>query len=557
MADKKRIIIIGGIAAGTAAAARCRRMDEGLEKIIYEKDRHISYGTCGLPYFVSGKIRNINKLLINTPRHFSRRFNVDVRTSHEVEKIIPHDKKILVRHLNKGKQFEDTYDKLILATGSDPIRIPIEGYDSGNVFTLKTIKDALELKSYMDRKKARKDRAVIIGGGFIGLELIEAFKEFGFRVSIIEKTDQLLPAFDREMIDYLENYLTDGGIEILKQEEAAGLVRGKDGLVEAVETKSGKVLDAGLVFLGIGVRPQTALARECGIETGTSGAILVDDTMRTSIEDIFAAGDCCECRNIMSGLHRSFNLATIANRQGRTAGYNAAGGRETFSGSIVTSIVKVLDIAIGKTGLGLKEAVDLGLDAGNIELHYGSHAGYYPGAETMHCLVVYDRGTGKLLGMQAIGRDGIDKRIDIASTALRNGMDLEGLGSLDLSYQPAYGSARDAVNMLGMIGENINKDLVSFMDISELRVKDMPDKKMLLLDVRTEKEFSAGHIKGALNIHIDDLRENLKRLDRDRQVVIYCRSGYRAYLGLRILVNAGFRDVRLLNGSYLSWIRKI
>lgn len=556
--DKERIIIIGGIAAGTAAAAKCRRKNEELEIVIYEKDKHISYGTCGLPYFVSGKIKNINKLLINTPELFSGRFNVDVRTQHEVLNIIPEDRKIVVKDMTDGKQFEDYYDRLILATGSDPIKVPLEGYDSENVFTLKTIKDALKLKKYIsENRKDGKGQAVIIGGGFIGLELIEAFREYGFNVSIIEKTEQLLPAFDKEIIDYLENYLKNKGIDILKQEEAAGFIKGSDGMVNTVRTRGGKSLDADLVFFGIGVRPQTSLAAGCGIETGESGAIMVNDFMRTNKKDIFAAGDCCECRNIMSDTHRSFNLATIANRQGRTAGYNAAGGEETFSGSIVTSIIKVLDIAIGKTGLGIREALNLGYNAGHIELHYGSHAGYYPGAETMHCLAIYDKGSGKLLGMQAIGKDGIDKRIDIASVALKSGMDLEQLGELDLSYQPAYGSARDAINILGMIGENIKKGEVDFMDIPELREMTLPDDSITLLDVRTEKEFYDGHIKGSVHIPIDNLREELDKLDRNKKMVVYCRSGYRAYLGLRILAGAGFKDVKLLNGSYLSWIKKI
>ena len=326
------------------------------------------------------------------------------------------------------------------------------------------------LKKYISGKeKDDKKSAVIIGGGFIGLELIEAFLEYGYKVTVIEKMDRVLSAFDAEIIEYLEDYLESRGIDILKGEEAAKLIRGDNGLVNAVETPGGIKLEADLVFFGIGVRPNTVLARECGIKTGASGAIEVDDSMRTSMEDIFAAGDCCECRNMMSGSLRSYNLAAIANRQGRTAGYNAAGGKDTFTGSNITSIIKVLDIAIGKTGLGHKEAIDNGHDAGHIELHYGSHAGYYPGAQLMHCLAVYDRDSGKLLGMQAIGRDGIDKRIDIASTAIKSGMDLEDLGELDLSYQPAYGSARDALNILGMIGENIKKGEVRFMDISELK----------------------------------------------------------------------------------------
>jgi NADPH-dependent 2,4-dienoyl-CoA reductase/sulfur reductase-like enzyme/rhodanese-related sulfurtransferase len=557
MTGKKRIIIIGGIAAGTAAAAKCRRMDERLEIVLYEKDKYISYGTCGLPYFVSGKIKSINKLLINTPEHFAKRFNVDVRTRHEVQKIIPEDKVILIRDLKSGNRFQDSYDRLILATGSDPVRIPLEGCDAENVFTLKTVKDSIKLKGYLGRdNKGREKSAVIIGGGFIGLELIEAFVEYGYRVSIVEKMDQLLPAFDREIVEYLENYLDSMDVAIFKQEEAARLVRDKSGLVNSVETRGGKKLKADLVFFGIGVRPNTGLARECGIKTGDSGAIEVDMSMGTSIEDIFAAGDCCQCRNIVSGELRSYNLASIANRQGWTAGYNAAGGSEVFSGSNITSMIRILDIAIGKTGLGYREAKVSGHDPAYIELHYNSHAGYYPGAELMHCLAVYEKSTGRLLGMQAIGKDGIDKRIDIAASAIGSGMDIRQLAELDLSYQPAYGSARDALNILGMIGENLKKGQVGFVDIPGLKEKGIPEGS-ILLDVRSEKEFTAGHIQGAMHIYVDELRHNLEKLDKDKEIIIYCKTGYRAYLALRILANEGFGDVKLLNGSYLSWMKEI
>lgn len=558
MNRRKRIIIIGGITAGTAAAVKARRSDDESEIVIYEKDSHISYGVCGLPYFISGKIKNIDKLLINTSGLFSRRFNIDVKTCNEVLKILPSEKKVQVRDMESGKKFENSYDRLIVATGSDPIKIPIDGHDAENVFTLKSIKDALRLKEFISKEKNEKKKsAVIIGGGFIGLELIEAFIEYGYRVTIIEKMGQILSAFDREIIEYLENYLKTLGIDILKHEEVTGLIRGEDGMVNTVQTKGEKIIEADLVFFGIGVRAQTGLAVDSGIKLGDSGAIAVDGYMRTNIEDIFAAGGCCECRNKISENYSPYNLASIANRQGRAAGYNAAGGGYVFSGSIITSIIKVLDIAIGKTGLGFREALELGYDAGQIELHYSSHIEYYPGAQLMHCLTVYDKKTGKLLGMQAIGRDGIDKRIDIASATLKSGMDLEELGELDLSYQPAYGTARDALNILGMIGENIKKGEVGFMDIHILRRMDLTGNNMTLLDVRTEKEFKSGHIEGAVNISIDRLRKNIDRLEKDKKVIIYCRSGYRAYLGLRILTNAGFTDVRLLNGSYLSWIREL
>jgi len=557
---KDRVVIIGGIAAGTSAAAKCRRQDEDLEIIIYEKDKYISYGTCGLPYFVSGKIANMNKLLINTPQRFSKRFNIGVRTEHEVLSIDPENNKILVRNMKNNKEFEDHYDKLILTTGSDPIKIKMEGCGARNIFVLKTMKDALDIKKYLENIKntGKKDRdAIIIGGGFIGLELLEAYLEGGFKVSIIEKDSQILPMFDREIIEYLENHLESLGIRILKNEEAKKLITGDDNKVSKVVTSGGEELGTDMVFFGIGTRPNNMIAAEAGIKIGKSGAVIVDEFMRTSIENIYAAGDCCECENLISGDRRSYNLATIANRQGRTAGYNAAGGNERFDGSIVTSIIKVLDIAIGKTGLSLKEAKRLGIDAGCIEFHDGSHAGYYPGAEKMHMLVVFDKKSKKLIGLEAIGRDGIDKRIDVASAAIKGGLTIEDLTSIEMAYQPAYGSARDSINILGMIAENIKRQEVSFIDIPVMRKKIKNGDDMTILDVRSAKEYDAGHIEGALLIHVDDIREKIDILDPGKETIIYCLTGYRAYLALRVLNNYGFSNVKLLNGSYLSWERKL
>ncbi|MFC2145325.1 FAD-dependent oxidoreductase [Actinomycetota bacterium] len=555
-----KVVIIGGIAAGTAAAAKCRRQDEDLEIIIYEKDKYISYGTCGLPYFVSGKIENINKLLINTPENFSKRFNIDVRTMHEVLSIDPKNNKILVRDLKSNKEFEEYYSKLILATGSVPVEIKMEGYEAKNIFVLKTIKDAVNIKKCLDEisSTGKKDRnAVIIGGGFIGLELLEAYFKSSFNVTIIEKENQILPMFDREIIEYLEKHLESLGVRIFKNEEATKFIKAEDNTVTRVLTSGGESFDADMVFFGIGTKPNNMLAGAAGIKTGDTGAVIVDESMRTNIEDIYAAGDCCECENIISGDKRSYNLASIANRQGRTAGYNAAGGSEKFDGSIVTSIIKVLDIAIGKTGLSLKEAKGLGIDAGCIELHYGSHSGYYPGSETMHMFIVFDRKSRKLLGLEAIGRDGIDKRIDVASAAIRGGLDIEDLANIEMAYQPAFGSARDSINILGMIAENIKKEEISFVDVPEMRKKIKNGDDMTILDVRTNKEYDAGHIEDAILVPVDDIRKNISKFDPGKETIIYCRSGYRAYLALKVLKNNGFSDVKLLNGSYLSWIRKL
>ncbi|MGM0368525.1 MAG: FAD-dependent oxidoreductase [Actinomycetota bacterium] len=549
----EKIVIIGGIAAGTSAAAKIRRKSEEAEVIIYEKDKYISYGTCGLPYFVSGKIKNLNKLLINTPKGFKKRFNVEVRCQCEVKKIDAEKKVLEIEDLKNGKVFKDRYQKLIITTGSMPVRLKFGGQESENIFVLKTLKDAIRLKKFL--KAETGGHAVIIGGGFIGLELIEAFKRRNMPVTIIEKTGQLLPMFDRPIIKFLENYLETKGINILKNDEVTNL-NVRNGLVKSVKTKSGRKIDSSLVFFGIGTKPNTKLAKDCGINTGKNGSIEVDEFMKTNIRDIFAAGDCCECLNNITGHKSSFNLASIANRQGRVAGYNAAGGREKFGGSIVTSIIRVLDIAVGKTGISLQEARSAGINAQNIELHYGSHAGYYPGAEMLHMLVVYEKENGKILGGQAIGREAVDKKIDILSTAIKNNLKVWELANLDLCYQPAYGSAKDSINILGMIAENLKKGEMELIDIDEFK-EIRENKGITLLDVRTKREFLNGSIEGAINIDINELRENIDKLDKNKRIVVFCKTGYRAYLAYRILKNKEFEKVEILNGSIISWRRRL
>lgn len=555
-----KIIIIGAVAAGTSAAVKIRRQSEDAKIVIYEKDSYISYGTCGLPYFVSGEIKRIENLIINTKERFEKRFNLDVNVLHEVTRIEPEKNQIYIRDLKTGRKFNDWYDRLIIATGSIPIKLKFDGELSENTFTLKTIDDAMVLKKYMD-KLDKEDKngksAVIIGGGFIGLELLDAFFDRGYEVSIIEKTPQILPKFDKEIIDYLDNYLMEKGVNLYKEDEVMNLIRGKGGRVVSVETLKGKVIKSDIVFLGIGTKPDVKLARDCGIKIGESGFIVVDEFMRTSLKNIYAAGDCCECVNLVNGTKHSYNLATIAGKQGRIAGYNIVGGREKFSGSVVNSIIKVLDLAIAKVGLSFKEAAALDINNDFIELHNQSHASYYPGADMIHMIIIFSKKTGNILGFQAIGRSGVDKRIDVISTAIKGKLKAWELADLDLGYHPAYGSARDPVNMLGMIAGNIKKGEVDFLSIEKLREKIRNKENITILDVRTREEYKKGHINGAVLIHIDDLRKKVGELDANSQIIIYCKTDYRAYLGFRILKNTGFKNVEILNGSYLSWLRKI
>jgi NADPH-dependent 2,4-dienoyl-CoA reductase/sulfur reductase-like enzyme/rhodanese-related sulfurtransferase len=429
-----------------------------------------------------------------------------------------------------------------------------------NVFSLRTIDDAVELREFMN-EPAKDDQesgnAVIIGGGYIGLELLEAFFNKGYKVTIIEKANQILPVFDKEIVEYIENYLSGKGAVIFKEEEIKEIQKNDSGSLKKIITSKGRNIEGDIFVLSIGTKPEINLARDCGVAIGDSGGIEVDDLMQTNIPDIYAAGDCCECKNFVNNKKQSFNLASIANIQGRCAGYNIAGGSSKYIDSIPTSIIKILDIAIGKTGLALKEAVKAGFPAKKIELHSLNHAGYYPGASMIHMIMIYNEKTGEILGFEAVGRDGIDKRTDILSVAIRARMKIWELINLNLSYQPAYGSAKDPINILGMIGENIYKQEFKLIDVEELKDKLASKEIFTLIDVRTKREYNMGHIETAINIPVDELRENIDKLDKESNIIVYCRTSYRSYLAYRILANKGFENIRNLNGSYLSWIRKI
>ena len=555
-----KVIIIGAVAAGTAAAVKMRRQSEDAEIVIYEKDGYISYGTCGLPYFVSGEIKSIEDLIENTQERFEKRFNLRVNVFHEVTAIKPGENLISVKDLKTGRQFDDRYDRLIITIGSVPIRLKFDGKPVENIFVLKTIDDAVDLKDYLDRldKENKPEKsALLIGAGFIGLELLDTFLNRGYKINIVEKASQILPMFDNEIIEYLEKYLMEKGIKLYKEDEVSGLAEVWDGRVVSVETLKGKIIKSDIIFLAVGTKPDVKLARDSGIKIGQSGFIAVDEYMKTNFENIYAAGDCCECENMISGVKRSYNLATIAGRQGRIAGINAAGGREKFSGSIVNSIVKVLDLAVAKVGLSFKEAAAIDNDVDFIELHRSSHAEYYPGADMIHMIIVFNKNSGRILGFQAIGRSGVDKRTDVVSTAIKGDLKIWELAELDLAYHPAYGSARDPVNILGMIAGNLKKGDVVTLSVEKLKEKIKNKENITILDVRTGEEFNRGHIDGAVNIYIDDLRKNLDKLDAGSEIIIYCRSGYRAYQSFRILKNRDFKNIKILNGSYLSWIRKI
>ena len=575
----KRIIIIGGVAAGTSAAVKARRSTDDAEIVIYENYKYISFATCGLPYYVSGSIPSIGDLIINDVEGFEKRFNIKVRTLHEVLKIDTAAKSIKVKDLTTGTVFEDYYDKLIISTGSLPVIYNEELCRAGNAFILKTIDDAVRLKGYMAKLDKKDLNAVIIGGGYIGLELIEAFLAAGFKVTIVEKTGQILPLFDFEIIEYLENYLADKKVGLLKNEDitgfewlgsgvegsnignagknAAGGNNNKCSIITAVKTASGKVIPSDIIFIGTGTRPEVTLAEACGLSIGESGAIKVNENMQTSDPDIYAAGDCAECTDFITGAKQPQNLAFTANMQGRCAGYNAAGGDSIFPESNPTSIIKVLDIELAKTGISFRQAKKLGINAQKIEMHSLNHAGYYPGASLIHMIIIYNGDSGTVIGFEAIGKVSVDKKLDTMAVAIKCRMKISELAYLNLGYHPAYGSAKDPLNIAGMIGENTGKGELESIDIEDLKNKIAAGEQMTILDVRSKREYESGHIENAINIPLDTLRENILLLDKGSTIFVHCRTSYRSYLAYRILKNAGFSNVKNINGSYLSFLKKL
>jgi len=576
MQKKEKVIIIGGISAGTSAAAKIRRLNEDIDIVIYERDKYISYATCGLPYFISGKIPKLSNIIINSKELFSQRFNLTVNTLHDVLSINPKEKTIKVKNLKTNEIFTDNYDKLIIATGTSSIDLKETIFDASNSFRLKTIDDAIAIKNFLDELEVVESESidksavdynfaediistdvVIIGGGYISLELLEAFTEKNLKVLIIEKESQLLSIFDKEIIDYLENYLFKREIIILKNDSVKEVRKNGNNIIDLIVTENGKRISTKLVFLGVGINVENSLLKDEGAELGVRGAIKTDELLKTNIPDIFAIGDCIEIKDLVSQKFTNINLATTATKEGRTVAYNIFGKNKPFKGSLGTTILKIFDIAIGKTGLSFKDAKKLYKNVVKIETHEPSHASYYPGYSIMHMLTIFDKDTGKILGFEAIGRDSIDKKVDVMATAMKGNLLITDLASCDYAYHPAFGAAKDPINLIGMVAENyLNKD-IDFINCEELKDKINNNEDFTLIDVRTQREYDFGHIENAILITLDSIRDNLDKIDKNKLTVLYCRTGYRAYIAYRILKNNGFNNIVCLNGSYLSWIKEI
>ncbi|HET9957029.1 MAG TPA: FAD-dependent oxidoreductase [Polyangiaceae bacterium] len=540
-----KIVIVGGVAGGMSAATRARRVNEHASIIVLERSGYISFANCGLPYYLSGKIKNQADLFLTTPARVGSRFRIDARVHHEVTRV---DRtRRCVEGINRLTQesFVVPYDKLILAPGAKPLLPPLENLEAGNVFVLRNIEDTLRLDAFLRERQPK--RAVVVGAGFIGLEMVEALCDRGLEVTLIEKAPHVLPALDAQMAGWLERELRTHGVRLELGTGVTELLGNREG-VHGVRTEAGALLETDLVLLSIGVRPTVELAERSGLALGRSGGIQVDRALRTSDPDVYAVGDATEVTQGVSHFATRVPLAGAANRQGRIAGEHAASGQAPPSPQVLgTAIVRVFGLEVGVTGLGRAAAAQAGYSVGTALVHPKHHAGYYPGAQQMHFELVYDEATGKVLGAQAAGGAGVDKRLDVIATLLHFGGTLEDLAALDLAYAPQFSSAKDPVHMAAFVAQNDRQRLCPSTD-------EVP-RGVQLLDVRTRPEFERGALPNAVNIPLDELRERLGELDPHEPVVVYCEVGIRGYAATRILLQRGFRHVQNLKGGYLQQSR--
>ncbi|MGI6113402.1 MAG: FAD-dependent oxidoreductase [Mahellales bacterium] len=549
-----KIVIVGGVAAGASAATKARRTDEHAQIIVFEKGSYMSFANCGLPYYIGDYIKQREHLLVVSKELFKKRFNIDVKTDHEVIRIDRQNKRVQVKDLLTGSQFYEDYDKLILAPGARPIRPDIENINLGNVFTLTTIPDVDKIKELLSKRQVRE--AVIVGGGYIGLETAEGLKNVGVNVTIIELAEQIVPVFDIEMTVRVMDTMVKNGIDIILGRKVVKLL-GKHS-VNLVQLDDGTSIPADLVLLTVGIKPNIELAQQAGLKVGKG--IIVDSRMLTSDPDIYAAGDAVEINHLVTQKPYWIPLAGPANKQGRVAGANAAGDNKVFKGAMGTSILKMFDMTLAKTGLSEKEAKAAGLDFGVSYTHSAHHAGYYPGSRMMTIKLIWEKGSNRLLGAQIAGGEGVDKRIDVLAAAIYGGFTLFDLEQLDLAYAPPYSSAKDPVILAGFVAANIARDEVDIITPQQLKVALNKGEAIDIIDVRTPGEYEAGHIKNARLIpldefrkHLDEFRKHLDGLDKNSSIVVYCGIGYRSYHALRILKAHGFKNVKNLSGGYTSW----
>ena len=542
-----KIVIVGGVAGGASAACRARRLDEKAEIVLFEKGSYVSFANCGLPYYVGGSIHERSKLTVQTPRSLHSRFNIDVRIESEVVGIDTAKHEVEVIDHAKGTSYRETYDKLLLSPGAEPIKPPLLGVGLPGVFTVRSIPDVDRVCESANATRAR--RAVVVGGGFIGVEMAENLVERGLSVELLEMADHVIKSLDFDMAVDLHRELQANGVNLHLREGLKGIESVKDVLV--VNTHKGQHISCDIVILAIGVRPESALAVSAGIECGPRGHIVVDERMRTSAEDVYAVGDAIQVTDFLTGAQTAIPLAGPANRQGRLVAENMLGGNRTYTGTQGSSVVKVFNLAAASTGMTEESARAQGIDVDKTYLTQPSHATYYPGAKMMGLKVLWEKGTGKLLGAQAIGQKGVDKRVDVIATAIRFGANVRDLASLELCYAPPFNSAKDPVNMAGFVAENVLEGKLRQFYPED--VATLPrDGSVTLLDVRTPGEYSRGMIEGFKNIPVDELRDRVEEIDREKPVYLHCKSGQRSYIAYRILTGLGYECYNLA-GGYDRW----
>jgi len=541
-----KLVIVGGVAGGASAAARARRLSEDAEIVVVERGPDVSFANCGLPYYIGGEIAEREKLLVVTPEKLRTLHKLDVRVNSSVEAIDRVRRTVRIRDLESGHEYDEAYDKLILAPGAAPLRPPVSGIDLPGVFTLRTLRDTDRIKARLD---AGVRQAVVIGAGFIGLELVENFVRRGIETTVVEREIQVLPPFDREMTTPIARHLAAKGVALRLGQTADAFERTENGL--AVRLSSGVVLPAQLVVLGVGVRPENKLAIEAGLEVGPRGGIRVNDHLRTSDPDIFAVGDAIETQDAVSGEPAQVPLAGPANRQGRIAADNVFDRSSRYRGTQGTAIVKVFDLAAGLTGASEKSLRRSRRAYRTVFVHPTHHAGYYPGAKQLTMKLTFDPQSGRILGAQAVGGAGVDKRIDVLAVAIQAGLTVFDLEEAELAYAPQYSSAKDPVNMAGFVAAGLLRGDQPQIDMATLLAAPTSEWP-LLVDVRTPREFAAGRIPGAVNIPIDELRTRLAELPRNRDVAAYCQVGQRGYMAARILRQAGFEAFNL-GGGYKTY----
>ena len=543
-----KVIIVGGVAGGATAAARIRRLDEQAQVVVYERSGYVSYANCGLPYYIGGVITDQEDLTLQTPESFWQRFRVEMKVRHEVQAIHPERKAVTVRDLSTGEVFEDTYDKLLLSPGALPTQPELPGVGLEQLFTLRTVEDTLKIHDFV--RNHRPKSAILAGGGFIGLELAENLREQGLEVTIVQRPRQVLPPLDEEMAAFLHAKLRKQGVRLLLGHTVEGFRPSDIGSGVDVLLKGEAPLSADLVVLAIGVTPDTRLAREAGLELGMKGSIVVNDRMETSVPDIYAVGDAVQVRHAVTGQPALLALAGPANKQGRIAADNICGGDSRYQGSQGSSVLKLFDLTAAVTGINERTARQAGIDCDKVYLSPASHAGYYPGGRLMTMKVLFERGSGRLLGAQIVGQDGVDKRIDVLAAAIHAGMTGSELKDLDLAYAPPYSSAKDPVNMAGFMIDNLSKGLLRQFFLEDLETLPQ-DGTVTLLDTRTPGEYAAGHAEGFRNIPVDELRDRLDELDPGKPVYVMCQSGLRSYIACRILAQHGFTCCNFSGGYRL------